>query len=424
MSRFTNGIVIVGGGQAGLQVAASLRASGYEERLRLLAEEPHLPYQRPPLSKAYLLGKASAESLPLRPGAFFEQQRIEVELGVRVQAIDVGGRRLRAGAAEIPFDGLALATGGRVRRLTVPGAGHECVLYLRTREDADALKERLAAAHEVVVIGGGFIGLEVAASANMLGKQVAVVEALPRLMARVVPPVLSQVFEALHKAHGVRIVTGCTVTAIESAGGGRVTVRTAQGDALGADLVVVGIGIAPCEELAAQAGLACANGIVVDEHSRTQAPAIVAAGDCANHPNAFAEGARVRLESVQNAIDQAKTAAGALLGEHTPYRAVPWFWSDQYDVKLQMVGLSQGHDRVVLRGEPASRRFSAFYYRGARLVAIDSVNRPADHMLGRRLLAAGIGPTPEEAADEGFDLKTLLARPRLAESGASPRAER
>ncbi len=411
MSASRNGIVIVGGGQAGLQVAASLRHEGYDGPVRLIAEEPHLPYQRPPLSKAYLMGKAKADTLPLRPQAFYDQNEVELMLGTRAEAIDPAARRVRAGGRDIAYDGLALVTGGRVRKLPLPGADADGVVYLRTLEDSDAIKARLAGVAHVVVIGGGFIGLEVAASARSLGKEVTVLEALPRLMARAVSPALSDFFAGLHGGHGVTVALGCAVEAIETEKGRVVAVRLADGTRHAADLIVVGIGIEPCAEIAGEAGLACQNGIVVDAAARTEAPGIVAAGDCTSHPNPFADGAQIRLESVQNAFDQAKTAALALLGKPEPYHAVPWFWSDQYDIKLQMVGLATGCDAQVTRGDPAQAKFSVFSFKQGKLAAIDSVNRPADHMLGRRLIGSGAALSPEQAADESFDLKGLL-RPR------------
>ena len=402
------GIVIVGGGQAGHQIAASLRSEGYTGALTLVGEETALPYQRPPLSKGLLLGAADPARLPFRLEGYYQKHAIELALGTRVRRIDREAQQLDLGDRTIAYERLALATGANVRPLDVPGAAADGVVYLRTLDEALDLKRRLDQAHQVVVIGGGFIGLEVAASARKLGKTVTVVELADRLMGRVVAPLLSVFFQAMHEGRGGQVVLGQAVREIEVEGGRAIGVVAADGRRFPADLVVVGIGVTPADELARDAGLEVANGIVVDAATRTSDPLIVAAGDCANHPNPFAGGARIRLESVQNAVDQAKTAARTLLDRPAGYEAVPWFWSDQFEAKLQMVGFSQGHDRVITRGDPASGAFSAVYYRDGRLIAIDSVNQPADHMAGRRLLAAGIEVPPEVAADPGRPLKSLL----------------
>jgi 3-phenylpropionate/trans-cinnamate dioxygenase ferredoxin reductase subunit len=405
-----DGVVIVGGGQAGFQVAASLRAEGYQGSIRLVAAEVHPPYQRPPLSKALLLGKMDKSRLLFRQPAFYEAQGIELLLGERVAAVDPAARRVRtAGGRTLAYDALVLATGTRVRPLPVAGTELDGVVYLRTIEESEALARRIAAAERVVVIGGGFIGLEVAAAARMLGKPVTVLEAADRPMGRVVAPVISRFFAELHRERGVELVMDARIARLEGEAGRVRAVVMEDGGRHPADLVVIGIGVLPNVELAQEAGLACADGIVVDEHGRTSDPHIWAAGECTSHPNRFA-GGRARLESVQNAVDQAKAVAAAILGRHQPYDEVPWFWSDQYEIKLQMVGISRGHDRQVVRGDPASGRFSVFYFEDGRLIAIDSVNRPSDHMAGRRLLAAGTSLTPEQAADEAFDLKAAAQR--------------
>jgi 3-phenylpropionate/trans-cinnamate dioxygenase ferredoxin reductase subunit len=399
------GVLIVGGGQAGFQVAASLRADGYGGPVRIVSAEPHPPYQRPPLSKALLLGKMDKARLLFRQPAFYEAQGIELHLGERVDAIDRETRSVRtASGLVLAYETLVLATGTRVRQLPVEGAGLDGVLYLRTIEESEELGRRIAAAERVVVIGAGFIGLEVAAAARMLGRPVTVLEVADRPMGRVVAPVISRFFERLHRERGVELVMNARIARLEGEDGRVRAVLMADGTHHPADLVVVGIGVLPNVELAQAAGLACADGIVVDEHGLTSDPAILAAGECTSHPNRFA-GGRARLESVQNAVDQAKAVAAAILGRHRPYDEVPWFWSDQYDVKLQMVGISRGHDREVVRGEPAGGKFSVFYFKDGRLIAIDSVNRPSDHMAGRKLLSGGTSLTPEEAADEGYDLK-------------------
>ncbi len=406
----TAGVVIVGAGQAGFQVAASLRGEGHEGPITLLGAEDHPPYQRPPLSKGLLLGKMARERLLFRQPDFYTGKSIGLRLGQSVTAIDRAGRTVTTAAGErVSYDSLVLATGTRVRPLPVPGTELAGVVYLRTLVELEDLARRVAVAERVVVIGGGFIGLEVAAAVRLLGKPVTVLEAADRLMGRVVAPVISAFYAELHRARGVELVLDARIAALEGADGRVRAVAMADGTRHAADLVVIGIGVLPNVELAEQAGLACANGIVVDDQGRTADPAIFAAGECTSHPSRFA-GAMVRLELVQNAVDQAKAVAAAILGRHAPYDEVPWFWSDQYEVKLQMVGLSAGHDDLAVRGDPAGGRFSVCYFRAGRLLAMDSVNRPGDHMACRRLLATGTALTPAQAADTGFDLKAALMR--------------
>lgn len=405
----TAGIVIVGGGQAGFQVAASLRTGGHAGPITLVGAETVPPYQRPPLSKAYLLGKMERERLLFRQEGFYREAAVNLMLGETASAIDREARAVVTGdGRHVPYERLVLATGTRVRSLPIEGTELGNVLYLRTLADADALAAGLAQARRVVVIGGGFIGLEVAASARTLGKEVTVLEAAPRLMGRVVAPVISAFFWEMHGARRVDVVLDARIQRLLGADGRVTGVEMADGAVHPADLVVIGIGVVPNVELAMAAGLDCADGILVDAHGVTSDPAILACGECTSHPNRFA-GGWARLESVQNAIDQAKAVAATILGRDEPYDAVPWFWSDQYDLKLQMVGISRGHDASVLRGDPASGRFSVFYFKDGRLVAIDSVNRPGDHMVGRRLLQAGAALSPEQASDEAFDLKSAVA---------------
>lgn len=383
------GVVIVGGGQGGFQTAASLRAEGYEESITIIGEEPHLPYQRPPLSKGILLGKQEERHAILRPADFFTARRIDLLTGERVIRIDRERRRVElASDRAVPYDTLVLATGARNRTLPFDG-----VHYLRTLDEARALRERLQEARHVVIIGGGFIGLEVAAAARTLGKQVAVLEAASRLMARAVAPPVSEYFRQQHTARGVDVRLNTPPLSARPE----------------ADLVVAGIGVVPNDELARDAGLPTANGIQVDEFLRTADPAIFAIGDCAEYPNPFAGGARVRLESVQNAVDQAACIARTIAGKPTPYNAVPWFWTDQFDMRLQMAGLAQGFDYFVVRGAPESGRFSMFYYRRGELCAVDSINRPAEHLAARKIIAARASVTPEQAADENFDLKRAVS---------------
>ena len=406
----TAGVVIVGAGQAGFQVAASLRAGGHTGSIQLIGTEAHPPYQRPPLSKGLLLGKMERERLLFRQPSFYGAQAIE--LAARRHG---DGHRSRQpyghdgpAASAFPYGVLVLATGTRVRPLPLPGTELDGVMYLRTLEHAEELARRVERARKVVVVGGGFIGLEVAAAVRLLGKPVTVLEAADRLMGRVVAPVISSFYADLHRSRGVHLVLDARIAALQGEGGMVDHVAMADGSRHEADLVVIGIGVLPNTELAQAAGLACANGIEVDEHGRTDDPAVFAAGECTSHPNRFA-GGRTRLELVQNAVDQAKAVAAAILGRPAPYDEVPWFWSDQYEVKLQMVGISAGHDRQAIRGDPATGRFSVFYFREGSLIAIDSVNRPSDHMTGRKLIPAGVAVSPTQAADEAFDLKAALA---------------
>jgi 3-phenylpropionate/trans-cinnamate dioxygenase ferredoxin reductase subunit len=396
-------VVIVGAGQAGFQAAAALRAEGFDGHIALVGEEPEIPYQRPPLSKAFLLGKQEARHAFLRPAAFYPANRVELRTSERVTEVDRAAARVRlASGASLPYDALILATGARNRVLPVPGGSSDRVGYLRTMAEAVSLRERLVAARSVAIVGGGFIGLEVAAAARILGKSVAVVEALPRLMTRAVAPLVSECVRATHAAQGVDVLLGASVREISGD-----ALVLADGRKLHADLVVAGIGVAPNVELARDAGLEVANGIAVDQRLQTSAENIFAIGDCAGFPSALT-GARVRLESVQNAVDQAACVARILAGKPGTYQAVPWFWTDQFDLRLQMAGLGAGWDQLVLRGTPESRRFSVFYFAGTVLRAVDSVNRPADHLAARKLLAARASITPEQAGDTNCDLNALL----------------
>lgn len=413
--RDGTGIVIIGAGQGGFQAAASLREAGFTGPLTLIGEEPGLPYQRPPLSKAYMKGEAGPEQIELRPAAFYADHAITLVEG-RAVAIEREAQRVRMADGSVhPYAHLILATGARNRPLPVPGKDLAGVYYLRTRADADALKERLPGARRVVVIGAGFIGLEFAAVARALGHEVVVLEAASRPMARAVSPDMSAFFAAEHRVMGTDLRCGAGVVGLVGEAGHVTGVEATDGIVYPADFVLVGIGVTPNVELAAEAGLEVANGIVVDAHLATADPAISALGDAVAYPSVHA-GMMARLESVQNAVDQARSIAARLTGKVGPtgealaYTAVPWFWSDQADLKLQMVGIAGPTDLAVLRGDPASRRFSVFRFHERRLTAIESVNRPADHMLGRRLLAGTPRLTPEEAADEGFDLKTLLVK--------------
>jgi 3-phenylpropionate/trans-cinnamate dioxygenase ferredoxin reductase component len=406
----SSGVVIIGAGQGGYQAAASLREAGYGERITLVGDEPQLPYQRPPLSKAYLLGDTTAERLQLRPQNYYEKHTIDLVTDTRVTAIDRAASRVTlSSGASLAYDHLVIATGARNRLLPVEGATLDGVMYLRTLADADAIKEHFAGAVNIVVAGAGFIGLELAAVASKLGKQVTVIEPLPRGMSRAVSSITSQFFADAHTQFGVKLLVNTRPQRVNGNGGRVASVTMSDGRDLPADLVLVGIGIVPVDDLAQAAGLPVANGIVVDAQLVTADPKISAIGDCAAFPDPFT-GTMIRLESVQNAVDQGRCVAKRIAGHPAPYAAVPWFWSDQRDLKLQMVGLTAGCDRTVLRGNPAERAFSVFCFRGDTLLGIESVNRGADHMFGRRLLTAGESVTPDEAGDPGFDLKARLAR--------------
>ena len=403
------GVVIAGAGQGGFQLATSLRSAGYDGLITLIGDEPGLPYQRPPLSKGFLSGKEDIEESELRPQAFFQQQRIEVIAGERITRIDSAGQRVvLSSSTPIPYQHLVLATGARNRLLEMPGAELEGVCYLRTRVEAIELRERMMAAQNIVIIGGGFIGLEVAAMAGALGRQVVVLEFRERLMSRVVAPAISEYFRLLHEERGIQFVFGAITQAITGVGNKVTSVVLSDGTSYPADLVIGGVGVVPNSELAEAAGFEVGNGIVVDDHLRTANPSVFALGDCAYYPNRFAGGA-VRLESVQNAVDQASCVAAHIAGRPQKYEAVPWFWTDQYHIKLQMAGLSHGYDLAVTRGDPASHKFSVLYFKQNQLIAIDSIHRPGEHMAGRKLIAGGTSLRPEQGADLSVELKTFVA---------------
>ena len=403
-------VVVVGAGQGGFQVAASLRDGGFAGRIRLIGDEPGLPYQRPPLSKAYLSGKSDRIALNLRAEAFFTQAAIEVLSGQTVTEIDRAKRAVRLANGEaISYGHLVLATGARNRPLPVPGSDLAGVLQLRSAGDADLLRQHLPDISRLVIVGAGFIGLEIAATASARGIEVTVIEATSRPMSRAISEAMSAFFRKIHEGLGARFLFNTVVTRIDGDAGRATAVETADGQRFGADLVVVGVGVLPNVELAAEAGLAIENGIVVDEHLLTTDPSISAIGDCAAFLQPFAGGLRGRVESVQNAVDQARCVAARLVGSPRPYRAVPWFWSDQGPYKLQIAGMSTPHDLSVVRGDAESGAFSVFCFRNGGLVGVESVNKPADHMVARKLITSGTPITPQEAADTAFDLKARAA---------------
>ena len=405
------GVLIVGGGQAAMQLAISLRELGWQEAVTIAGDEPYAPYQRPPLSKAFLSGNAGATTLEFRSAEQYARDGITVltrqrVTTVRAAAPGLPGVAVTESGARLEFGRLALATGARPRLLAVPGADLAGVCYLRDIGHALGLRERLAAAQRVLVVGGGFIGLEAVAAATAKGKAVTVVEAADRLIGRVVAPAISDFYAAAYRRRGVRVLLGTGVSRFEGADGTVTGARLPDGRFVPADLVIIGIGAEPRTELAEQLGLACAGGIVVDAFARTSDPAIVAAGDCAVTPHpAAADGSLVRFESWGHAIDHAKVAAATLAGMPASYDAVPWFWSDQGTLKLQIAGLSGGFDQAVLRGDPAAERFSVLYYRDGRMLAVHAVNSPRDYLAVRRALAAGQEIPPEAAADPDTPLR-------------------
>lgn len=406
-------VVVVGAGQAGFDTACALRRRGFRGRITLIGDEPPGPSYRPPLSKGYLAGTVPAEEIALRPPSFYTEQDIELLPGDRVASLDRERRTvLLESGLRLPYDNLVLATGSRPRTLPVPGASLTGVLSLRGLAEAEDLRLRLSGPpRRLVVVGAGFIGLEVAATARGLGHDVTVVEAQPRALARALTPTVSDRIVAEHRERGVRVLLGREVTALFGDGEGRVQVMELDGgERIAADLIVVGVGVLPNIELALAADLLVGDGVVVDAQLRTSDPDIFALGDCARFPSPHA-GRHVRVESVQNASDQAKCVAAAICGEPYAYTAVPWFWSEQYALRLQIAGLTAGHDETVTVGDLADGKFSVFCFRGGRLTGVESVNRPADHGIARRLLTAGTDLSPGSVREPGFDLKRLPRTP-------------
>ena len=407
MTRYD--VLIVGAGHGGAQAAVALRQNGFGGSIAVVGEEPEIPYERPPLSKEYFAGEKSFERIQIRPAAFWQERDVAMLTETRVVAVDPVHREVATHRGEtIGYGKLIWAAGGHARPLPIPGGDLPGVQGVRTRADADAMKEAAAAGRQIVVIGGGYIGLEAAAVLAKASKKVVLLEALERVLARVAGPQLSRFFEAEHRAHGVDIRLGQSIAAI--AGDGRAReVRLVDGGTIAADLVIVGIGIIPAVEPLLAAEAEGGNGVTVDAYCRTSLPDVYAVGDCAAHPNKFAGGAVIRLESVQNANDQATTAAKHICGLDAPYDAVPWFWSNQYDIKLQTVGLNAGYDDAVVRGDPSSRSFSVVYLRSGRVAAIDCINATRDYVQGRKLVEAGAAPTKALLADTATPLKELVS---------------
>ena len=404
-------VVIVGAGHGGAQVAVMLRTQKFEGSIAIIGDEPELPYERPPLSKEYFAGEKEFERIQLRPAKYWDEREVTMLLGKRVVSVDPSAHTVTTDGGEtIGYGKLVWATGGSPRMLPIPGGDLPGVQGVRTKADADAMKAASETAEQIVVIGGGYIGLEAAAVLTKAGKKVVLLEALDRVLARVAGVELSRFYEKEHRDHGVDLRLGVCVDAIE--GDTHVTgVRLADGEVIPADLVIVGIGIVPAVGplIAAGAeGASGSGGVLVDRLCKTSLPDIYAIGDCAAHVNDFAEGATIRLESVQNANDQANVVAKGIVGDEAPYHAIPWFWSNQYDLKLQTAGLSTGHDQAVLRGDRATRSFSIVYLKAGKVIALDCVNATKDYVQGRMIVTAGIHATPEQLADSEKPLKELL----------------
>jgi len=400
-------VVIVGGGHGGAAQAAQLRQRGFTGSIAMLTAEPELPYERPPLSKEYLAGEKSFDRMLLRPPAFWAERNVSILTATRVTAVDPAAQTLTTSAGPIHYGTLVWAAGGDARRLTCAGHDLAGIHAIRTRADVDALSVDLAQGpRHVLVIGGGYIGLESAAVLTKLGHRVTLFEALDRVLARVAGPELSRFYEAEHRTHGVVIETGAQVAEITGAAGRATGVTLSDGRHVAGDLIIVGIGIVPAVQPLIAAGARGSNGVWVDDHCRTSLPHIFAIGDCACHANAFAGGAEIRLESVQNAADMAATVARAITGDPAPYHAVPWFWSNQYDLRLQTMGLSLGFDATVLRGDPATRSFALIYLKQGRVIALDCVNAARDYVQGKALVEHGVVVPIDVLADTGVPLKS------------------
>ena len=398
--------IIAGAGHAGGQTALSLRQAGYEGRIVVCGDEPVPPYQRPPLSKKYLSGELALERVFLRPESFYGTHDIELRLGNAVREIDPERRSVVLdGGESLAYTDLVIATGSRPRRLDLPGADLGNVFYLRSLEDADAIGKELVAGRRLVVVGGGYIGLEIASTAKGLGLEVCVVEAAERILGRVTAPEMSAYYAGAHRARGVDVRLSTGIVSFE--GDGAVRGVVCEDETIPADVVVIGIGIVPDEKLAAAAGIPCDDGIVVDERCATAADHVYAVGDCTRHPNPIL-GRTLRLESVHNALEQARTAATNIAGTPAKYEQVPWFWSDQFDLKLQMVGMSRGYDTIVQRGSMDADDFAVFYLKEGVLIAVDAVNRPREFMACRKLVPQRPTIDPAKLADESIPMKEMV----------------
>ncbi|GAA6152746.1 NAD(P)/FAD-dependent oxidoreductase [Pseudoteredinibacter isoporae] len=403
--------IIIGASHAAAQLAPSLRQEGWEGRIIIIGDEPHAPYHRPPLSKTFLSGEKTLDQILIRPLAAYDKIDAEFILGQRVKHIDRAQKTIQLDNGDtLEYEKLALCTGSRPRQIPLPGVELNGVHYLRTVADIEGIRGDLKgdpSSARVVIIGGGYIGLETAAALNKLGVNVTVLEMMDRILQRVTAPVISDFYHRVHSEAGVNIQTGMGVDAI--LGDGKVNaVQCSNGEILDADVVIIGAGIVPNTELAEAAGLDIDNGIAVDAYAQSSDPDIVAAGDCSSYPHALI-GSRVRLESVPNATEQAKTAAASICGKQIDNHSHPWFWSDQYDIKLQIAGFNMGYDTVLVRGDKNSRSFSVWYFKGDQLLAADCINQAKEFMQAKQLLTKGINPSPGHVCDPDFDLKSLLA---------------
>ncbi|PSJ36996.1 NAD(P)/FAD-dependent oxidoreductase [Allosphingosinicella deserti] len=402
-------IVIVGAGHAGAQAAIQLRQLGFPGSIALVGAEPELPYERPPLSKEYLAGEKDFDRLLIRPEAFWAERNVALHLGTRIESVDPAAKTIGSDAGDdFGYTHLIWAAGGSPRRLACAGGDLSGVHVVRCRAEVDAIRAELDGVRRVAVIGGGYIGLESAAVLRKLGKEVVLIEALDRLLARVAGPEISAFYAAEHRAQGVDIRLGAAVARIDGEGGRATGVVLQSGETIPADMIIVGIGIEAAVGPLLAAGAEGANGVDVDAYCRTGLPDVYAIGDCAAHENGYAGGLRIRLESVQNAHDQAAVAAKAILGQAEPYAAIPWFWSNQYDLKLQTVGLSIGYDRTLVRGAPGERSFSLLYLLEGRVIALDCVNTIRDYVQGRKLVLERAVIDPERLADASVPLKEML----------------
>lgn len=398
-------VVIIGAGHAGGTAAALLRQYGHDGPILLVGEEPAPPYQRPPLSKAWLKGEADLEALLLRPESFYAEQGIELRTGLTATVIDAAAKTVTFADGSVEaYDALILATGSTARKLAIPGADRPELLELRTLADAERLKAALGPGRRLAVVGGGYVGLEAAASARALGAEVIVIERMDRVLARVASDTLSAFFTVRHRAAGVEVMTSAEVSAFEDGG-----VRLADGRLIAADAVLVGVGALACDSLARAAGLVCDNGVVVDDTARTSDPSIWAIGDMTSRPIPVHGGRRHRLESVPNALEQAKQAAAAIVGRPGPAPEVPWFWSDQYEVKLQIAGLADGADRQVVRGDPETGAFAVFHLQGERILCVEAVNAPAEFMAGRQMIGRGAAVDAIRLGDPAVSMKAVAA---------------
>ena len=400
-------LVVIGGGQAAIQCVASLRKEGYSGSITLVGEENHLPYQRPPLSKGFLSGSTESDRLYLKKIEFFQENSIQLNLGVTANRIDRDNCIVNlSDGKSIGYDKLVLATGSRVRKLKFPGSDLEGINYLRGIDDAESLKDGLLKSKNLVIVGAGYIGLEVAAVATEFDTKITVIEMADRVMNRTVDPIISDYYQELHSKNGVDFILNESLERVD----GNKTVEQvicSGGSSIEADILVIGAGVIPNIELAEESGLSCDNGICVDEYGQTEDAKVFACGDCTNHPNEKLN-RRLRLESVHNAMEQSKTVATSVMGNRTAYNQIPWFWSDQYDHKLQIIGLSGDHDEVLIRGNQEESKFMLFYLKGEELIAVDAVNNPKEFLICRKLVENKVKISSDDILNQSKNLNDLI----------------